>query len=145
MKNFAKIFKNEIGQINWPAFFIRAIILNIPNILDIILTAISFEEEIKTYFILRFIAQSLNFLFYISAAYFSSYENLAGFDAIIPYFFLFFFAIIFLGLEISSLVFFIKDLDTIEYLGKIGYYIHLSLVPCLTLKFSLNTILGRRC
>ena len=145
MKSFSKIFKNEIGQINWPSFFIRAIILNIPNILDIILTAISFEEEIKTYFILRFIAQSLNFLFYISAACFSSYENLEGFDAIIPYFFLFFFAIIFLGLEISSLVFFIKDLDTIEYLGKIGYYIHLSLVPCLTLNFSLNTILGRRC
>ena len=109
MKSFAKIFKNEIGQINWPAFFIRAIILNIPNILDIILTAISFEEEIKTYFILRFIAQSLNFLFYISAAYFSSYENLAGFSILFP----FFFAIIFLGLEISSLVFFIKDLDTI--------------------------------
>ena len=145
MKSFAKIFKNEIGQINWPAFFIRAIILNIPNILDIILTAISFEEEIKTYFILRFIAQSLNFLFYISAAYFSSYENLAGFDAIIPYFFLFFCAIIFLGLEISSLVFFIKDLDTIEYLGKIGYYIHLSLVPCLFLNFSLNTIIDRNC
>ena len=145
MKSFAKIFKNEIGQINWPAFFIRAIILNIPNILDIILTAISFEEEIKTYFILRFIAQSLNLLFCISAACFSSYENLAGIDAIIPYFFLFLCAIFFLGLEISSLVFFIKDLDTIEYLGKIGYYIHLSLVPCLTLNFSLNTILGRRC
>ena len=145
MKSFAKIFQNEIGQINEPAFFIRAIILNIPNILDIILTAISFEVEIKTYFILRFIAQFLNLLFCISAACFSSYENLEGFDAIIPYCFLFSSAIFFLGLEISSLVFFVKDFETIEYLGKIGYYIHLSLVPCLTLNFSLNTILGRRC
>ena len=145
MESLVGILRNEEGEINWRAFFIRTIILNIPNIIDLILTAISFEEEIKTYFILRFIAQSLNLLFCISAACFSSYENSDGIDGMPPCIFLFCCSIFILGLEIPSLVFFIKDFETIESLGKIGYYIHLSLIPCLFLNFSLNTIIDRKC
>ena len=89
MESLVEILRNEEGEINWRAFFIRTIILNIPNIIDLILTAISFEEEIKTYFILRFIAQSLNLLFCISAACFSSYENSDGIDGMPPCIFLF--------------------------------------------------------
>ena len=144
MECFVKVCENNEGEQNWTSFFLRAIIMIIPIIIDIILTAISFDEKIQTYFILRFISYLFNIFFCISASYFSSYENSDGIDAIPHCILIMVSSCLFAGLEIPCLVFFIKYYDNIELLGKVAYYIHLSLFPCLIVNFCINRIIKNK-
>ena len=76
----------------------------------------------------------------MSVACFSSYTNSDGIDGLPPFIFAACTTICILGLEISSLIFFILDYDKLKDIIKIGYYIHLIIYPCVVFSCSLNYI-----
>ena len=107
--------------------------VSIPNIVDIILSILSYKEECKKYYIIRFVTQGINFIFIIFGINYLIYAPRREKDRIILDgigFLLLFIgsACAYLPMEITSLVYFIINFDLLIYLGKIGYYVHLIFV-----------------
>ena len=107
-----------------------------PNIVDIVLSIISYDGDIKKYYILRYVTQGICFIFTIFFVNYTLYEpyvkypshaNLDGLGFMMILIICVYFLI---PMEITCLVYFIRDYDSIESNGKIGYYIHLIIIPC---------------
>ena len=141
MKCLINTFENEEGKTNVVSLVIRSIVLSIPNLVDIVLTILSFDKDNKIYFILRFIAQFLNIIFCISCGTFCSYKSEDGIDGLGYFIFFASSACCYFGMEIPSLIFFIKDYYKIKFLGILGYYIHLAIVPLFCFNCSINTMI----
>ena len=125
------ITRDYEGDFDSRSLCFRFIFLLIPVITDFILTIISFDKNLKGYYILRIVCQFIYIFLCLSSACFSSYTNAYGIDGMPVFFFYIGMGIITLGVEISSLILFIKDFNKIMQLGKISYYIHWILYPCL--------------
>ena len=106
-------------------------IISIPILADIILSILSYQEECKTYYIIRFVTQGISLLFIIilpflliSQVYEDNNNPFAmGFIFIVSLVYL---IIGIIPMEIASLFFFIRDYELLFFLGKFGYYIHAS-------------------
>ena len=134
---YKDIFHVHYDDTNKKGMIFRFLIFLIPVIIDIILTAKFFEESNLYYYKLRFASQGLAALFCLVWAWRMSYkpeedENGIGNIAfgIIVGITLFFF-LPFLGLEISSLVYFIIDYKDINLMQKITFYCHWIFIPYL--------------
>ena len=117
--------------------------VSMPQIADLVLSIISFQKECKAYYIIRFVTLGINLIFIIILAILyismggernpigegiiSSYSCLCCTIAILP-------------MEITSLVFFIKDYGLLFCLGKIGFYIHLGFIGLIILSIILILI-----
>ena len=118
---------------------LKMFILSIPNIIDLIFTSISYKEECKTYYIIRFITQILTFPYMIISVIYTSYEPLINERSHINcdgigYLCLFGLgSIIIFSMEITCLVFFIRNIEPLVLLEEIGFYIHYITFPILIL------------
>ena len=128
-----KFFHTEEGELNMKSCIVRSIFTSMPNIADFVLSIISYYSKIKAYFILRFISQFFNMLVCISFALVLSYQTEDQYDGCCYVVFFLVVSIIFLGMELTSLVFFIVYYSDIEKIGDIGYFIHLLLIPLIAL------------
>jgi hypothetical protein len=114
--------------------------ISIPNIADLVLSILSYQEECKTYYIIRFVSQGINLLFIVVLFFLiiflyigDNYNPIAS--GIISLISCLYCVIAFLPMEITSLVFFIRNYDLLFYFGKIGFYIHASLIGLIILSF----------
>ena len=137
------IFELSEGDFNICSFWVRFLLLLIPDVVDFILTIVSYDYNCKTFFVLRFITQGIIILFCMSFACFSSYLNSDGIDAIGHVCFTSCTICFALGIEISSLVFFIKNFNELQNLGKIAYYIHFTTYLCVVFCGFINPILKK--
>ncbi len=104
-------------------------VISIPNIVDIVLSILTYKKECKKYYIIRFVTQGINFLFIIFGINYLTYVPLRKAGHIILDgigYLLFFICSIcaYLPMEITSLVYFIINYDLLFYHGKVGYYAH---------------------
>ena len=114
---------------------LRFIFFLIPNIIDFLLTLLSFKNDCKIYYILRFINQALYSLLCLSFAWMISYVNSDGIDSL-PFLWCFSCnGITVLLIEITCLIFFIKYFEELFLLTQISYYIHWILFPCIVIFF----------
>ena len=113
-------------------------VISVPYIADLVLSIKSYQEECKTYYIIRFVTQGISLLFIIIlpclmiCLYFEDNNN--PFSAGIIY--IVFFVCLIIGIipmEITSLVYFIRNYELLFYLGKIGYFIHAGFIGLLIL------------
>ena len=139
LKNF---FHTEEGELNMKSCIVRSIFTSIPNIADFIISIISYYSKIKAYFIIRFISQFFNMLVCISFALVLSYQTEDQYDGCCYVVFFLVVSIIFLGMELASLVFFIVYYSDIEKIGDIGYFIHLLLIPLIALNMLITKKYG---
>ena len=140
MEFLKKNLINDEAELNTKSVKIRFLVLMIPVLIDLILTIIFYDNECKVYFILRIITQLLYFLFCLSVACFMSYINSDGMDGI-PYCCgLFCTSVIQLGMEISCIVFLIKNYNALSTIAIITYYCHWIIIPLLIVCFSINTL-----
>ena len=108
----------------------RTLIISSLNIVDLILSIISFNSECLTYFILKYITITITFLMWFCIC--SSYSFKKGST---PFGELGYtclgciFATVVISLEITILVFFIKNFYDLSLLAKISYFIHWIPVP----------------
>ena len=104
---------------------VRFLFFQVPNLVDLILLIITYDNNYKIYFILRIITQSFYFLLCLAIAYCVSYiPGEYGMDAIIYILPCFCLGICVFGLEIPCLIFFIKYYNELLLLSKVGYFIH---------------------
>ena len=136
------MFNTDIEKYNgeidgFPQLILRFLFFLIPNIIDFLLTVLSYKGNIQIYYILRFIIQALYELFCLSFAWMISYVNSDGIDSL-PFLWCFICTgiLVFL-MEIPSLIFFIKYYSNLLLLTQISYYIHWILFPCLIIWFLL--------
>ena len=121
--------EGDEGEIDNCCFVIlRALIMTLLSIVDLVLLIIAFDSECMTYFVLKYVSISFSFLMWISICYSYSYtsRDFEGMMYIIP---AFIFVLINLSLEITVLVFFVRYYKDLELLALIGYFIHLITVP----------------
>ena len=76
------IFQLSEGDFNICSFWVRFIILLIPDVVVFILTILSYDYNCKTFFVLRFVTQGIIIFFCMAFAWFSSYLNSDGIDAL---------------------------------------------------------------
>ena len=105
-----------------------------PNIIDTVLSIIAYDNDLLKYYILRYITQVLCCIYSIMVINYITYEpyvhpKMGHFEEIYILMFLCLGLFILIPMEIACLVFFVKDYDSIESKGKIGYYIHLVTLP----------------
>ena len=136
------MFNTDIEKYNgeidgFPQLILRFLFFFIPNIIDFLLTVLSYKGNIQIYYILRFIIQALYTLFCLSFSWMISYVNSDGIDSL-PFLWCFICTgiLVFL-MEIPSLIFFIKYYSNLLLLTQISYYIHWILFPCLIIWFLL--------
>ena len=104
-------------------------VISVPYIADLVLSIKSYQEECKTYYIIRFVTQGISLLliiifpFLFMSQVYEQHTNPYGLGFILLIS-LVYLIIAILPMEITSLVFFIRDYELLFYLGKIGYYIH---------------------
>ena len=112
--------------------------ISLPYIFDLILSILSYQEECKTYYIIRFVTQGISLLFIIILPFllitlvYEQHNNpfAMGFIFIVSLVYL---IIGIIPMEIASLVFFIRDYELLFYLGKIGYFIHAGFIGLIIL------------
>ena len=104
-----------------------------PNIIDTVLSIIAYDNDLLKYYILRYITQVLCCIYSIIVINYLTYEPYVHpkghFEETYILMFLCLGLCILIPMEITCLVFFVKDYDSIESKGKIGYYIHLVTLP----------------
>ena len=111
---------------------VRFLFFQVPNLADLILLIMSYDNDYKAYFILRIITQIFYFLLCLAIALCASYvPGDYGMDALIYIYPCFCLGICVFGLEIPCLLFFIKYYNELLLLSKIGYFIHWIFIPCL--------------
>ena len=123
--------------------------ISLPYIFDLILSILSYQEECKTYYIIRFVTQGISLLlivilpFLMICLYFEDNNNpfAMGFIFIVSLVYL---IIGIIPMEIASLFFFIRDYELLFYLGKIGYFIHAGFIGLLIL-FLIVGLISLKC
>ena len=127
----SKNIGSSAGHIDSPIkLIIRTLIISSLNIIDLILSIISFDNECLTFFILKYISIPLTFLMWVLIC--ASYSFIKGskpipvgvytcLGCII--------AVLVIAMEITILVFFIRDYDVLNLLAIIGYFIHWINIP----------------
>ena len=102
-------------------------IISIPILADIILSILSYQEECKTYYIIRFVTQGiiLIFIVFLAYAFIHGEENNPFYTGFISVATCVYSICAVLPMEITSLVLFIINHGLLFYLGKIGFYIHI--------------------
>ena len=103
---------------------IRTVIMSLLNIIDLVLSIISFDSDCLTFFVLKYITITFTFLMWFLTCCSYSYESSDGIDAIAYCCPASTAIIIVIGLEISVLVFFILDFKDLDLLAIISYFIH---------------------
>ena len=108
------------------AIIFAIIFILIPNIADLVLNILDYKEDIKNYYIMRFIEQGFLMLYFIIilGQLSISYYNLFSVGSYVTTCLIFAFSIIMAVFEIINLVFYIRNYQNIDFLGKISYYIH---------------------
>ena len=81
------ITRDYEGDFDSRSLCFRFIFLLIPVITDFILTIISFDKNLKGYYILRIVCQFIYIFLCLSSACFSSYTNAYGIDGMPVFFF----------------------------------------------------------
>ena len=117
--------------------FIRILIFfafSAPNIIDTVLSIIAYDNDLLKYYILRYITQVLCCIYSIMVINYLTYKpyvhpKTGHAEEMFILIFLCLGLFILIPMEITCLVFFVKDYDSIESKGKIGYYIHLVTLP----------------
>ena len=128
--------KGHGGYFYCNCFVIILILLAIssPNIIDLVLSIITYDNDSKKYYILRYITQGLCCLYSIYVSIYITYEPYVhpkgAFEGIFLVFILILSLLVLIPMEITSLVYFVKDFNSLESKAKIGYYIHLITFPC---------------
>ena len=138
MKFLRKICLNTEGELNVPAMWLRFLFLIIPNCIDFILTIISYDNESKLFFIVRFVNQFLYIIFSFSAGCCSAYDSSDGIDGFFPCLFFCCSSCFIIGLEIPSLIYLIKYFNDLENLAIISYFFHWIIIPYLFVNLFLN-------
>ena len=122
--------------------------ISMPYIADLVLSILSYQEEYKTYYIIRFVTIGLSLCFIIILPFLLIWGYYEDYDDDIPVCFgiiimgsVVYIIVAILPMEITSLVYFIRNYEFLFYLGKIGYYIHAGFF-CL---FILSFIIGLIC
>ena len=102
-------------------------IISLPYIVDLILSILSYQEECKTYYIIRFVTQGiiLIFIVFLAYAFIHGEENNPFYTGFISVAVCVYSICAVLPMEITSLVLFIINNGLLFYLGKIGFYIHI--------------------
>ena len=102
-------------------------IISLPYIVDLILSILSYQEECKTYYIIRFVTQGiiLIFIVFLAYAFIHGEENNPFYTGFISVATCVYSICAVLPMEITSLVLFIINNGLLFYLGKIGFYIHI--------------------
>ena len=121
------------------------IVLSFPNITDLILSILSYHEDCKTYYIIRFVTQGINLLFLVLLAIFLTLfgeKNNPIANGIIYSFVWIYCLIAILPMEITSLVYFIRNYGLLFNLGKIGFFIHLGFYGLIILSYASFVIYG---
>ena len=119
--------------------------ISVPYIADLILSILSYQEECKAYYIIRFVTQGISLLliiilpFLIICLYYEDNNNPFAMGMIYVIFFVFLIIGI-IPMEITSLVSFIRNYEFLFYLGKIGYFIHASFIGLIIFSFILGFI-----
>ena len=120
-----KVNREDDGQIDsCGALILRTFIISLLNIVDLVLTIISFDSEFLIFFILKYVTISLTFVMHLSWCYLYSYTAEEMCDNFFYLLISVITAIIVLGLEIAVLVYFIKYFNDLNLLIIIGYFIH---------------------
>ena len=137
---FIKHKENYYAQIDsYCNVIVRFLFFQVPNLADLILLIITYDNNYKVYFILRIITQSFYFLLCLAIALCVSYvSGDYGMDAIIYVCPCFCFGVCVFGLEIPCLIFFIKYYNELLLLSKVGYFIHWIFIPCLIIYFFID-------
>ena len=120
------------------SIIIRIIIFfafSVPNIIDLVLSIITYDNELKKYYILRYITQGLCCIYSIFVVNYITYEPIhqkfsEGIEVLILLGILFLVLLFLIPMEITCLVFFIKDFNSLEIIGKSAYFVHLITLPC---------------
>ena len=102
------------------------------DIVDFILTVISYDRECLTYFILRFISQPFCLFFIFTAINFGEHipdqkNRKRGLEEGLMLIWLIFSSKLVFGMEIPSLIYFIKKYSILSLSAIIGYYMHCSI------------------
>ena len=120
-----KVFRKFDGSIDsCGAVILRTLIVSLLNIVDLVLTIISFDSNHSTFFILKYVTISLTFVMLFSWCYFYSYTAERSCDDFLYILISIITIVIVLGLEIAVLVYFIKSFSDLNSLTIIGYFIH---------------------
>ena len=122
-----RVYNGDIDD--WGAVITRNLIVSILNIIDLILTIISFNSNCLTFFVLKYINITITFMMFFSCCYSYSYSpdgkskdyTYILLSAVV--------AFIALGLEIAVLVYFIKSFSDLNLIAVIAYFIHWLCVP----------------
>ena len=107
---------------------------SVPNITDLVLSIITYDNELKKYYILRFITQGICFIYSIFIISFFTYQpahqrlTITVEELCLICIFLLI-LLFFIPMEITCLVYFIIDFNSLETIGKLAYFIHLITVP----------------
>ena len=132
LEKYQEYLDHDEGELNTKGLKCRFAFLIIPVIIDLILTIIDFiliDEYNLTYYILRFVTQLFCFLLCLSFAYFLSYINRYGMDALPHCAAITCSTCYTLLSEIACLIFFIKYFNKISLFQKIVYFFHWILIP----------------
>ena len=116
---------------------LKIFFLSIPNIINFIFSLLSYKDECKKYYIIIFITQGLLVFYIIISVIYTSYDprvnerkplNFDGFG----YLCLFILgSLVIFAMEITCLVFFIRNIDSLVLLEEIGFYLHYITFPFL--------------
>ena len=144
-KFFGDDVDNDSGIDEKRYLVFRFLILIMPNIVDIILTIISYDKDYKTYYIIRYVSQVLDIICCFIFAWILSYNVDCDEDDGCSTFTIYSFIIIpffVIAKEIPSLIFFIKDFADLVILSKVGFFIHLISSLFILISF---IVLGIKC
>ena len=120
-------------------FLIFSIVILILNIIDTVINIIGYEDEAKTYFVIRYIYEGFNLFYYIAFTFYDDFVGTkgpgAGMAVMCFYCPMCLLQTVLSGLDITSLVLLIKKSDVINDLQKIAYFSHfiyipLNFIPC---------------
>ena len=122
-------------------FIIFSIVILVLNIIDTIINIIGYEDEAKSYFVIRYIYEGFNIFYYIAYPFFGEFTGhetgpAAGMACLYFYCPMCILLAVLSGLDITSLVLLIKKSDVINDLQKITYFSHfiyipLNFIPCI--------------
>ena len=103
--------------------------ISMPYIADLVLSILSYQEECQAYYIIRFVTQGISLCLIIVVPFllilfvYEQHNNPIMCGIILMGSGIYILVAI-LPMEITSLVFFIRNYEFLFNLGKIGYYIH---------------------
>ena len=122
-----RLYNNDIDSFG--SVMIRTLIVSLLNILDLILTIISFDSDCSIFFILKYITISLTFVMFFSCCYSYSFSPSSNSKDYIYILLSAIAAFIVMGFEISVFYYFIKYFSDLNLLAIISYFVHWLTAP----------------